>query len=148
MTVQFQIEYEKKEITDVVKKILPHLLNERIWLMNGAMGAGKTTLSQQFLSQLSDEEFKGSPTFSLINKYIAKNGVFEFEKIYHFDLYRLNDVEEAWDLGVEEIWNDRDAVSIIEWSEKAAEILPKKTVSLNIDILSPTKRRLTVKTDY
>lgn len=145
MSVRFQIEYEKEKIAEAAKQILPYLLDDNIWLINGAMGAGKTTFSQQLLSQLTDEEFKGSPTFSLINCYDAKPSIHLYDKVYHFDLYRLNDLEEAWDLGVEEIWNDNKALSIIEWSEKASEILPKKTVSLDIDILSPTKRHITVK---
>lgn len=147
MATILEREYTLNELDELAQVILEKISDYNFWLMNGQMGAGKTTLTQHLLKFMSTEEFKGSPTFSIVNVYHEVKKNLLFDKIYHFDLYRMNHIEEAWDIGIEEMWTDSSALSIVEWSEKASEILPKKCVSLNIEILSPDIRYITIKTD-
>jgi len=146
MHVIYNKTYNLEQLDIISNEIIDLLSSEdRIWLLNGSMGAGKTTLTQALLKHISSEKFKGSPTFSLVNVYpvdIYKDK--QMKRLFHFDLYRLNDLEEAWDIGVEDMWSDPQAISIIEWSEKAHDILPKKTISLDIEIIQPDLRRLII----
>lgn len=140
-----QFQYTLDQIPEFIDTILEQITEYRICLLRGQMGAGKTTLSNALIAELSEVPFKGSPTFALVNEYPLKEALKPLEKLYHFDLYRLEDIEEAWDIGVEEMWSDPNSISIIEWPEKAESILPQKHVSLDIEILSPTLRRITIK---
>lgn len=141
----FQKTYSFEDLPQVANDILPLLKENNVWLLRGQMGAGKTTLTHALIDRISTEPFKGSPTFALVNVYDVRENFLPIKRLYHFDLYRLNAVEEAWDIGAEEMWQESNAISIIEWPEKAESILPQNHVSLEIEILSPTHRRLTIK---
>lgn len=88
-----------------------------IFLVHGEMGAGKTTSVGAILQEFG-LSFMGSPTFSLVNEYETKEKV----KVYHFDLYRLKNIEEAYDIGIEE-YLDAEAYLFIEWPEKIVPLL-------------------------
>lgn len=93
--------------------------------LNGDLGAGKTTLTKSLGLGLGVEEYITSPTFSLINEYRGRLPV------YHFDVYRLENVEELDDLGFDEYFFG-GGVCIIEWAEKIEKMLPKGTIILDI----------------
>lgn len=82
-----------------------------ILLLKGNLGAGKTTFSQFLLKELGSKDEISSPTYSIVNEYDTPKG-----KVFHFDLYRLRSVEEAYDFGIEE-YLDNCYLSIIEWPE-------------------------------
>lgn len=94
----------------VVEQITPQLKHP-ILLLKGNLGAGKTTFSQFLLKELGSQDEVSSPTYSIVNEYDTSKG-----KVFHFDLYRLKSVEEAYDFGIEE-YLDNCFLSIIEWPE-------------------------------
>lgn len=98
---------EWQEVVDYVKS----KLDRPILLLKGNLGAGKTTFSQQLVSALDSEDEVSSPTYSIVNEYNSPKG-----KIFHFDLYRLKNIEEAYDFGIEE-YLDNAYLCIIEWPE-------------------------------
>ena len=102
------------------------------------MGSGKTTLIHAICDEKGVSSPVSSPTFALINEYSAANG-----SIYHIDLYRLNDEEEAVRAGVEDVLYS-GKTCLVEWPEKAPSIFPEDTVHIFIEPLGSNIRRLTV----
>lgn len=98
------------EWNDVVNQIIPDIKHP-ILLLKGNLGAGKTTFSQFLLKEMESQDEISSPTYSIVNEYDTPKG-----KVFHFDLYRLKSVEEAYDFGIEE-YLDNCYLSIIEWPE-------------------------------
>ncbi|MFC0428606.1 tRNA (adenosine(37)-N6)-threonylcarbamoyltransferase complex ATPase subunit type 1 TsaE [Chryseobacterium scophthalmum] len=107
--MQFNIE-KIEDWQKVVDSILPEL-KYNILLLKGNLGAGKTTFSQFLLKNLGSKDEVNSPTYSIVNEYSSPKG-----KIYHFDLYRLKNIEEVYDIGIEE-YLDNAFLCIIEWPE-------------------------------
>ncbi|WP_374445149.1 tRNA (adenosine(37)-N6)-threonylcarbamoyltransferase complex ATPase subunit type 1 TsaE [Epilithonimonas sp.] len=107
--MRFKI-HQLKEWNDVIHKITPEL-KHNILLLKGNLGVGKTTFTQYLLKELGSEDEISSPTYSIVNEYDTSKG-----KVYHFDLYRLKNVSEAYDFGIEE-YLDSGFLSIIEWPE-------------------------------
>lgn len=93
--------------------------------LNGDLGAGKTTLTKSIGLGLGVDDYITSPTFALINEYEGRMPV------YHFDVYRLENVEELYDLGFDEYFYGR-GVSIIEWADKIEKLIPKERIVLDI----------------
>ncbi|HJZ39012.1 MAG TPA: tRNA (adenosine(37)-N6)-threonylcarbamoyltransferase complex ATPase subunit type 1 TsaE [Bacteroidales bacterium] len=94
----------------------------------GAMGSGKTTFIKAICRQLGATDVVTSPTFALINEYRTGNG----ENLFHFDLYRINAVEELYDLGYEEYFFS-DSIIFIEWPEKAEALLPDGIIKVYME---------------
>ena len=102
---------EKISDWQIMAKELLENLQYNILLLKGNLGAGKTTFSQFLLKELGSSDEISSPTYSIVNEYDTPKG-----KVFHFDLYRLKSVEEAYDFGIEE-YLDNGYLSIIEWPE-------------------------------
>ncbi|MBC8590043.1 tRNA (adenosine(37)-N6)-threonylcarbamoyltransferase complex ATPase subunit type 1 TsaE [Lachnospiraceae bacterium NSJ-29] len=96
-----------------------------ILCLNGDLGAGKTTMTKSIGIGLDVEEYITSPTFALINQYRGRIPV------YHFDVYRLENVDELYDLGFDEYFFG-NGVCIIEWAEKINKMIPKEKIVINI----------------
>ncbi len=96
-----------------------------ILCLNGDLGAGKTTLTQSIAKGLDVEDYVTSPTFTLINEYKGRYPV------YHFDVYRINDIDEMYDLGFEE-YIYSEGVTIIEWASIIEDILPLERLDITI----------------
>lgn len=93
----------------------------------GKMGAGKTTFVRALCEEMGIGDSVNSPTFSIVNEYLTANG----DVVYHFDFYRINRVEEAFDLGFEDyMYSGRTC--FIEWPELVEELLPADTVRVSI----------------
>ena len=123
------------EIDDVAKKLLKNVRSKTI-LFYGEMGVGKTTLISALVKALGGNVKATSPTFSIVNEYKVKNGI-----VYHFDFYRMNDVEEVFDIGIEDYlysghWN------FIEWPEKIDVFLPNAVDILKLNRLKNGSRTL------
>ena len=103
------------------------------------MGTGKTTFIKAVCEELGVSDVINSPTFSIINEYRSDQ---TGELIYHFDCYRLNKIEDALNLGVEDYF-DSGSLCFIEWPELLEPILPNDTVHVRIEELEDGKRRLT-----
>ena len=93
------------------------------------MGAGKTTLINQILKRLGVEDLGSSPTFSLVNEYLRRNG----EAVYHFDFYRIQTIEEVYDMGYEDYFFNGE-YCLIEWPEKIDELLPEDVLMIEIEV--------------
>ncbi len=136
------IEYTLDQLTTTAKKIIANA-EHKVFLFDADMGVGKTTLIKEICNQLGVKDVISSPTYSLVNEYQATDDV-----IYHFDFYRIQNEEEAYDIGFEE-YLDTDAWIFIEWPEKISNLLPKNSIKISLtkknDILSlenHTKRLL------
>ena len=107
----------------------------KIDIISGFLGAGKTTLIREIVALLGSPDVVTSPTFALVNQYSTAND----EAVYHFDFYRINRLEEAFDLGYEEYFYSGD-LCLIEWSEKIGELLPEDVMTVTIHVNSETSR--------
>ena len=135
----FEIEYSLENISSAVNQLLEAINHgPKIWLFRGEMGAGKTTLVKEIGQQLKIKSIVQSPTFSLVNPYETESG----EIIYHFDLYRLENVHEAIDIGIEE-YLDSGHLCFIEWPERAEILWNIPHVNIEIVHLTEFSRKLT-----
>jgi len=105
----------------------------------GTMGAGKTTLIKAICVELQVKEEVTSPTFAIINEYNTKDN----KIVYHFDFYRINKIEEAYDLGYENYFYSNN-LCFIEWPELIEELLPVKFLKINMRLTDNEKRIITV----
>ncbi len=115
-----------EEIKEVAKWIVEYSQTKNI-LFYGEMGAGKTTLIKEILRHLKIKEAVSSPTFSIVNDYITPTG----DKIFHFDFYRLESEEEAYDIGIEDYF-DQNAWCFIEWPKRIENLLPLDALKITI----------------
>ena len=116
----------ESQLPEVAKNILKKASN-KVFLLEGEMGAGKTTLIKAFCKELNCNDLVSSPSFSLVNHYITE----EKKDIYHFDFFRIELIDEAIDIGFEE-YLDRDAFCFIEWGERIQELLPEEFNTVHI----------------
>jgi tRNA threonylcarbamoyladenosine biosynthesis protein TsaE len=115
-----------KETEEFGKRLGSLLKSGDIVSLMGDLGAGKTTLTKSIGKGLGVEDYITSPTFTLINEYKGKYWV------YHFDVYRLEDINELDDLGFEEYFYS-DGVSIIEWGDRIEKFLPQERINIKIE---------------
>jgi len=121
---------------ETVAKQLIASASSKTLLFYGDMGVGKTTLIKALVKTLGSDDNVSSPTFSIVNEYEFQN-----EKIYHFDLYRINDLEEAYNFGIED-YLDSESWVIIEWPQIIEPILSGTECVLNLTNTSENKRQL------
>ncbi len=132
-----EISYKVNEIEDVAEQLIKNLKTKTL-LIYGEMGAGKTTLIKAIVKTLGSKDVVSSPTFSIVNEYELKN-----DKIYHFDLYRIKDLEEAYNFGIEDYLFNNNWI-LIEWPEKIEGILLDDFDYINIKISSKNTRILSL----
>lgn len=123
------------ELPDVADALLEALDGRTIVALRGGMGAGKTTLVAALMERLGASDSVTSPTFALVNVYRTDRG----EPVYHFDFYRIERLEEAFDLGYEEYF-DSGALCLVEWPEKIEPLLPEGVMNVHIEIDSEQGR--------
>ena len=138
--------YTRDALAATVEWVLARAGEKRIWLLEGNVGAGKTTLIAALMQALQSLDEVSSPTFSIINEYaLPVNASIPYRKVYHADLYRLKDIDEVIDAGVEDILNDASALCIIEWPEIASVIMPQNTLTLEILHWEDNSRKIILK---
>jgi tRNA threonylcarbamoyladenosine biosynthesis protein TsaE len=135
------MEVEVNDVADLAraaKEIVELTRGERFFIFEGDMGAGKTTLIKAICKELGVKEVVSSPTFSIVNEYEANS-----RTIYHFDFYRIKNLQEAFDIGYEEYFYS-EHICLIEWPEKIAELLPDHHVKIGITTIDENTRRLSI----
>ncbi|MFT6844231.1 MAG: tRNA threonylcarbamoyladenosine biosynthesis protein TsaE [Flavobacteriales bacterium] len=123
-----------KEIATQLWDLFP---SEGVICFYGDMGVGKTTLINELAKAAGVTEETSSPTFSIVNEYRTMDD----KKIYHFDCYRIEDEHEALDFGIEDYFYDQ-AISLVEWPEKVASLLPEKVCEVHLSINEDETRNL------
>ncbi len=132
------MKYTAESISDlpaIAKELLKHAGSHRIFAFYGAMGAGKTTFILSLIKLLGVAGKGSSPTFSIVNEYAGSGDL----SIYHFDFYRIEDIEEAYDLGYEEYFFS-GSYCLIEWPERIEELSPAETVKITIESIGALRR--------
>jgi tRNA threonylcarbamoyladenosine biosynthesis protein TsaE len=127
------ISYTINDIDNVAKQLLENV-SAKTLLFYGDMGVGKTTLIKAIVKALGSQDIVTSPTFAIINQYQSQE-----DPIYHFDFYRINDIEEAYNFGVEDYLYS-NYWCIIEWPERIQSILPKYADRIDL-VLNPDNSR-------
>ncbi|MBS9774445.1 MAG: tRNA (adenosine(37)-N6)-threonylcarbamoyltransferase complex ATPase subunit type 1 TsaE [Tenacibaculum sp.] len=130
------IDYSLEDLNTIAKKIIASA-KHKILLFYGEMGAGKTTLIKEICKELNIEDVSHSPTFSLVNEYKTADN----NTVYHFDLYRIEDEEEAYNIGIEDYLYSNNWC-LIEWAENIENLLPQETTSIYITKLDETNRNI------
>lgn len=113
--------------------------NNTVFAFHGEMGAGKTTFIKAICEKLGVDDVINSPTFAIINEYRSDSG----ELIYHFDFYRINKEEEAFDFGYEDYFFS-GSICFIEWPERIASLLPHDTVHVTVKEVENSSRRVEI----
>ncbi|MCX6911060.1 MAG: tRNA (adenosine(37)-N6)-threonylcarbamoyltransferase complex ATPase subunit type 1 TsaE [Verrucomicrobia bacterium] len=108
--------------------------------LSGDLGAGKTALTKGIARGLGVTDTITSPTFTLVNEHTARDD----RRLYHVDLYRLDQPQQAVEIGIEEELAP-DGWTIIEWAEKLGDVLPANAVRIEIEIVGENERRITVR---
>lgn len=134
---QMRTVYGLHELEQVTAAVIEAARGERIWLIDGDMGAGKTTLVKAMAKQLGVMNTVSSPTFSIVNEYRDREG----KTIYHFDFYRLKSEAEAYDIGVDE-YLESGNVCWMEWSEKIPSLLPDHYFKIQLEVNDPQTRTI------
>lgn len=128
-------------LPEAARRFAAEMGDNTVFAFYGDMGAGKTTFINELCRVLGvDSDDTASPTFALINEYRSDTTA---ELIYHFDFYRIEDLEEAIDLGLEDYF-DSGAICLIEWPERVAAALPADTVSVKIVVNDDDSRTITM----
>lgn len=125
------------ELKSVAEKLLSRFPDTRIFAFYGKMGAGKTTFIQAICKSLGSEDNVTSPTFALINEYKTNAS----QSIFHFDFYRIKNLEEAYDLGYEDYLYSGN-YCLIEWPEMIESLLPENIVRVKITVLDNESRTI------
>jgi tRNA threonylcarbamoyladenosine biosynthesis protein TsaE len=130
--------FDLEHIADAAKKFWQETEGKKVFAFHGSMGAGKTTFIHALCDARKVSSKVGSPTFSIINEYVFAEG-----KIYHIDLFRLKDEQEAVRAGVEDCLYSGE-ICLVEWAEKAPSIFPEDTMRIIIEAIDENMRRLTI----
>ena len=130
--------YRIEEINEVAGKVRDEVKGYNVVAFEGEMGAGKTTFIHALCRHLGVKGAVSSPTFSIINEYESSEGL-----IYHIDLYRCNNEEEAIRAGVEYYLNSGHTC-FVEWPARAPGIFPDNTIRIGISEVDGMMRRITV----
>lgn len=131
--------YSLNQLPEIAKSVIENS-KHKILLFYGDMGVGKTTLIKELVKQLGVTDNVSSPTFSLVNEYHTNNQ----DKVYHFDFYRIEEEEEAMDMGIEEYFYSNNWC-LVEWPNKVKNLLPLKSVIITITTNSNQQRTIELK---
>lgn len=119
---------ELADLPAIADQLLEIAGDRRVWLFQGEMGVGKTTLIKALCAALGVTDSTSSPTFSIVNEYDSPNGA-----IYHFDFYRIRSAEEALDLGYEEYFYSGN-YCFVEWPQKIDPLLPPDALAIELQL--------------
>jgi len=135
--------FSLENIRNTATALLKHTGNTGVIAFYGQMGAGKTTFIKALCQVLGTGDQVNSPTFTLVNEYLSTEGI----PIYHFDFYRIKNLQEAVDIGCEEYFETPGTLSLIEWPELITPLLPPEAWQATLDVLPSGERKLIVSRD-
>ncbi len=129
------------KLEQVAEQICNLYSNYSVWLLNGRMGAGKTTFTKSLCNFLKCTTEASSPSFGIVNEYKTISE----KSIFHFDCYRFKTEDEAYDIGMEE-YLDSGSLCLIEWAEKIPNLLPSNYLIIDLIVETNTLRTIKVST--
>lgn len=130
--------YSEEELSKIATQLLENFREPTVWLFDGQMGAGKTTLIKSICTQLGVKDEMSSPTFSIVNEYVGET------EMYHFDFYRIENPEELVNIGVEEYFFSGKRC-FLEWPEVSSSFLPDDYLEISIKLVDDNTRHLIAK---
>lgn len=133
-----RISASEEETSLIAKDFTDQLKIGDVVALIGELGSGKTFFVKKIAEELGFDGYVSSPTFTILNIYEAST------YLYHFDFYRLKNVEEIEKIGFSDLLME-EGIFFIEWPEKAEELLPKEYFEVRIDIVNATKRKISIK---
>ena len=129
------------QLPEAAEKFVAVMDDRTVYAFYGQMGAGKTTFINALCRRLGvEDDVTNSPSFAIINEYRSDTTA---ELIYHFDLYRLEDIDEALEIGVEDYF-DSGALCFLEWPERIEDILPDDTVRVDTRVNDDDSRDIII----
>jgi tRNA threonylcarbamoyladenosine biosynthesis protein TsaE len=134
-----EVIFSLQGIDEIAKQVIAAMGNRKVIALHGEMGAGKTTFTTAFCKALDVIDVVSSPTFSIINVYETTDD----KTIYHLDLYRLKDEEEAINAGVEDCLYSGN-ICLVEWPKKVAVIFPEDTMYVALEVVDKERRKITL----
>jgi len=123
-----------EELPKVAQALLNYASDQKFFIFEGEMAAGKTTFIKAFCEALGVTDVVSSPTFSIVNEYESSQG-----SVYHFDFYRLKNLQEAYDIGYEEYFYS-SSYCLVEWPSKVEELLPEEYIKVQITVTDHKQR--------
>jgi tRNA threonylcarbamoyladenosine biosynthesis protein TsaE len=132
-----EVNFTLDQIQDIASKLLAETPSYKVFAFHGEMGAGKTTFIHALCEAMNISDVVTSPTFSIINQYKTKDG----QTVYHMDIYRIKDENEAINAGVEDCLYSGNTC-LVEWPEKTADIFPDNTLHIYITSIDDNTRKL------
>lgn len=129
--------YTLEELEEVARKLISNFGHLHVWCFEAEMGAGKTTLIKQICEELQVIDAMSSPTFAIVNEYETQKG----DTIYHFDCYRLESIDEALNIGIEDYLFTENRC-LIEWPEIIETLLPANYLKISINLVGDNARSL------
>ncbi|MCQ2194098.1 MAG: tRNA (adenosine(37)-N6)-threonylcarbamoyltransferase complex ATPase subunit type 1 TsaE [Paludibacteraceae bacterium] len=115
------------DISTAAKQFVNMIGKDKVFVFYGHMGAGKTTFIRAICEELGVTDVINSPTFAIVNEYNTTSG----KQIFHFDFYRINKIEEAYDFGYEDYFYSGE-LCFVEWPEKVEQLIPEDAVEVHI----------------
>ena len=131
--------FKLDQISEAACKLIEHAADHRVLAFCGQMGAGKTSFIHALCKEMGVKDNVSSPTFSIINQYLAGNG----QTVYHLDLFRVADENEAINTGIEDCLNSGNTC-MVEWPEKMPAIFPDNTLYITLSVLDTNTRKLQI----
>ena len=125
-------------LSEIATELQTLLVNQKVVGLYGEIGAGKTTLVKVLCRQLGSNNNVNSPTFGLVNEYEAAEDL-----IYHLDLYRLKNIDEAIGIGIEDYLYS-DSICLVEWPELIEDLLPEDVIRVYIETMENEERQFTI----
>jgi len=115
-----------------------------VFALHGSLGAGKSVFSRSFARACGVKGAIPSPTFTIVQEYKIDESLYGFKRLYHMDLYRIPDSDNALAFGIDEFLDDEFAIKLIEWPERIEDILPLETLQIKISHLGEDKREILI----
>ena len=130
-----------EETMEFAKRLAQKVVGPSIYVLSGDLGAGKTTFTKGFALGLGVDEIVTSPTFTIMNEYKG-----EKFQLCHFDMYRLTGAEEAYMLGFEEYFDNKNlkTVNLVEWAENVEGLIRKPYFKVSFEKIDDNKRNIIV----